>query len=196
MHLNSFIFKYIFKWIDILLHYRTEICTTQRLYPLRNRIPLLLILMNSLISLIPKRLYNRGIHVTVLALQPLPLFVLYPLHQLLSQTLCLRLPAVFLPSSKTLKLIRSSQMVVTTLCDRSRLIIYVISACISKQRFSLRYRRLKLKRLSTSLKIRFAGLNTTVLRHRRANQGGMRSSILLRKHSLRSGYFPLLLTVT
>ena len=152
--------------------------------------------MNSLISLILKRLRNHGIHVTVLALQPLPLFVLHPLHQLLSQTLSSRLPAVLLPLSKTLKLIRSSQMAVTTLCDRSRLIVHVISACRSKQRFSLRYRGLKLKRLSTLLKIRFAGLNTTVLCHRRANQGGMRSSILLRKHNLRSGYFPLLLTVT
>jgi hypothetical protein len=155
--------------------------------------------MRPLVSLILKRLRNRGIHVTVLVLAQARRhhsFILLPLLQLLSQTLSSRLPTGLLSSFQTLKLICSSQMAVTTLYGRDRPIVHVISDYRSKLLFSFTSRRPKSKRLSTLLNVRFGTLNTTVRLLRRANQGSMRSSILLRKHSLRSGYFPLLLTVT
>jgi hypothetical protein len=97
--------------MDILLHHYTEICTMQTLHRLRNRILLPLILMNSLIYLILKRLRNRGTYAIVLVeAHRHHSFILLPLRQLLFQTLFSRLLTALLSSFQILKptLLKSS----------------------------------------------------------------------------------------
>ena len=138
---------------------------TQRLHPLYSHILLPLISMNLSTSLLVlselrsrgtlaialgqflnhSRQYSQEIHVTVLALQPHPLFDLLPLLQLLFQTLFLRLLTALHSLSQTLKQtpLKSSLKGVVPRLFGEELIVHVISVSRFKQLSFLRYRYLK-----------------------------------------------------
>ena len=178
------------------------------IYRLRSHILLYLILMNLLISLILKSLYNLGTHLIALglkslipnkqhSLKTLVNLVLYPLLYHFSQNLSLYYYLGLLPLYQTLKLNlnplnHKASPAITTPRLHMQLSIYAISVYRSKQHFSLRYHALRLSKLLTLQITRSSRLKTIVLPLKSNSE--QLSSTLLRRQSLKTSYLPHYLT--